>query len=132
LAPDRAQRSAARPRHVERVTEMPEPPLGKCARDRQQIVAMREWHVGAVAVGGVTAQPLGEEALLCLALVAKIAAEERPQQRVGLDPIVKAVDQRCDSGIASDASEEIATSKRVVRLRVSKKSAVLHCALAVD
>jgi hypothetical protein len=54
---------------------MLEPPLGKRARDGQQIVAMRERQVRAVAVGGITAEPLGEEALLRLALVGKIAAE---------------------------------------------------------
>src|SRR5215813_3774489 len=82
--------------------------------------------VGAVAVGGITAQPLGEEALLCLALVGQISVEERPQQRIGLDPVVKTVDQCCDCGIASDAPEQTATCEGVVRFRVGKKSAVLH------
>ena len=123
---DRAPRINVRHRRVERVTEMREPPLGKRARDGQQMVAMRERHVGAVAVGGVTAQPLNEEALLRLTLVDEIAVEQRPQHWVGLDPLVEPIDQRCDRGMASDAPEETATSEGVVPLRASKKSAVFH------
>jgi hypothetical protein len=50
---------------------------------------MRERQVRAVAVSGITAKPLGEEALLRLALVVEIACEERSQQRVGFDPVVE-------------------------------------------
>ena len=39
----------------ERVEEMLEPPFGERAGNRQQIVAMFERQVGAIAVGGVTA-----------------------------------------------------------------------------
>ena len=87
---------------------------------------MRERQIRAVAVGAITAEPLSEEALLRLALVGKIAAEQRPQQRVGLDPVVEPVDQRCDRGMAANAPDQIATSEGVVRLGVSKKSAMLH------
>src|SRR5947208_9893828 len=108
---------------------MPKPLFGERAGDRQQLVAMRERQLGAVAVGRITAKPLGDEALLRRAFVGKIATKQRPQAPVGLDPVVESVDQRCDCGIASDASEQIATSEGPVRLRVSKKSAVLHRAL---
>ena len=109
---------------------MREPPLGERARDGQQVVAMLERQIGAVAVAALTAEPLGEEALLRRALVGEIAAEERPQRGVGLDPVVEPVDQRFDRGAASDAPEEIATDERAVRLGVGKESTVLHRALS--
>jgi len=115
---------------VERVAEMREPLLGERAGDGQQVVAMLERQVGMVAVAGVTTEPLGEEALLRLALVAEIAAEERPQHNVGVDPVVEPVDERLDRGTASDALEETATYEGAVRLRVGKESTVLHRALA--
>ena len=115
---------------VERVAEMREPLLGERAGDGQQVVAMLERQVGMVAVAGVTTEPLGEEALLRLALVGEIAAEERPQRGVGLDAVVEPVDERFDRGTASDAPEEIATDEGAVRLWVGKKSTVLHRALA--
>ena len=85
-----------------------------------------ERQVRAVAVSGITAKPLGEEALLRFALVVEIAGEERSQQRVGFNPVVEPVDQPSDRGTTSNTPEEITTSERVVRLRVGKKSAVLH------
>jgi hypothetical protein len=109
-------RLVVRHRRVERLAEMREPLLGERAGDGQQVVAMLERQVG--------------EALLRLALVAEIAAEERPQLDVGVDSVVEPVDERLDRGTASDALEETATYEGAVRLRVGKESTVLHRALA--
>src|SRR6266851_955041 len=130
LVLDSAARLDVRHRRVERVAEMPEPLFGERAGDGQQIVAMMERQVGAVAVARIAAEPLGEEALLRLALVGEIAVEERPQHGVGLDAVIEPVDERFDRGTASDAPEEIATDEGAVRLWVGKKSTVLHRALA--
>jgi hypothetical protein len=61
---DRATGVDVRQRRVERVAEMFEPPLGK----------------RAVAVSGITAKPLGEEAFLRFTLAGEIAGEARSQQ----------------------------------------------------
>ena len=118
---DSATGLGVRNRLGERVAEVREPPLGERARDRQEIVAMLERHVGAVAVAGITAEPLGEEALLRPALIGEIAAKERPQRSVGLDAIVEPVDKRFDRGRASDAPEQIATDEGAMRLGVGKE-----------
>ena len=91
---------------------------------------MLERQPGAVAVAAVTAKPLGEESLLRLALVDKIAVEERPKHGVGADPVVEPIDEHFDRGITSDPPEETATGEGAVRLRMGKKSTVLHRALA--
>src|SRR5262245_37136161 len=105
---------------------MAEPPFGERVGDGYEIVAMLERQMSVVAIAAVAAEPFGEEALLGLTLVGEIAAEQRPQQRVGLDAVVESVDERFDCSMASDAPKEIATGERAVRLRADKESTVLH------
>src|SRR5262249_41981351 len=116
-------------RRGEGVAKVGEPSLSLRARDGQQVVAMLERHVGAIAVAALTGEPSGEEALLRSALVGEITAEEWPQRRVGRNPVVEPVYERLDRGRASNASEDIATDESAVRLWMGKESTVLHRAL---
>src|SRR5713226_1793582 len=85
----------------------------------------------AIAVIFLTAEPFGEETRLRLALIRKIAPEQRPQRRVGFDPVVEPVDQRGDRGSAADLRKGISADKGTMRLRMSQKSTVLHAFLPV-
>jgi hypothetical protein len=109
---------------------MREPLAGEHACDRLEIVAVLERQMRGAAVAAFPAEPLDEEALLCLAPVGEITPEERLQRAVGLKPVVEPVDERFDRGCASDAPEDIATDESAVRLRVGKESTVLRRALA--
>jgi len=68
-----------------------EPLSGNFACDRQQIVAMLERKISALAVAAITTEPLGEETLLSLAAILEITAEKRPQRRICFDPVVEPI-----------------------------------------
>ena len=118
-------------RRVERIAKVREPLFRQRARNRQQIVAMLERKMSAIAVATFAAEPLGEEALLRRTFIRCIAPERRPQRRVGVDPVVEPIDQRIDRRAAAAAHEDIAADEAAIRLGMSQKSTMLHVFLVV-
>lgn len=80
---------------------------------------MLERKVSAIAVATFAAEPLGEEPLLCRPLIGCIAPEQRPQRRVGFDPVVEPIDQRTDRRGAADPQKDITTGEATVCIGMS-------------
>lgn len=126
---NRASRVAVGYRRVERIAKVREPLSRQRARNRQQIMAMLERKVSAIAVATFTAEPLGKEALLCRTFIRRTAPAQRPQRRVGVDPVVEPIDQRVDRRDAADAREDTAADEAAMRLGMSQEAAVVHALL---
>jgi hypothetical protein len=105
---------------------MREPLAGKYACDRQDIVAVLERQMRGAAVVAHAAEPLGEEALLCLPSVCEIPAKKGPKRSVVLDAVVEPIDEHPHRGRATNARHEIAADERTMSLRVRQESTVFH------
>src|SRR5947209_3615114 len=90
---------------------------------------MLERKMSAIAVAMFAAKPLGKEALLRRTFIRRIAPEQRPQHRVGVDPVVEPIDQRIDRHGAADTHKDIAAGEAAMRLGMNQKSTVLHALL---
>src|SRR6516225_5632350 len=78
------------------------------------------------AIAAHTAEPLGEETLLCLPLACQIPVKKGLKRSVVLDAVVEPIDEHPDCDRATDARKEIAADERTMSLRVSQEPTVFH------